>query len=151
MIRNENLTISHTIGIAAALERVWQALTDELIIETWMGEDCQLNLRTGGAVNFFAGSVSGHITHLRQGRILEYAWRQHYWFKEWKDSRVLWELRPGQTPGTTRLKLTHSHLPNISERNNHHVGWWVYWLEPMCEWLEDRSLFSTSDQGELIA
>jgi uncharacterized protein YndB with AHSA1/START domain len=151
MTTNPNLSLSRSIEVAAALELVWQALTDELIIETWMGEDCQLDLRTGGAVTFFGGSVSGRITHVREGRILEYTWRQHYWNKEWKDSVVLWELRPGQAPGSTRLKLTHSHLPNIAERNNHQQGWWTYWLEPMCRWLEDRDHPLGPNPVELVA
>ena len=151
MMTTSNLSLSHTVEIAAALERVWQALSDVQVLETWMGQDCQLDLRTGGTVTLLGGSVNGRITHIREGRILEYTWRQHYWFKEWKDSVVLWELRPGQSPGTTRLKLTHSHLPNIAERQNHREGWWVYWLEPMCEWLEDRIPYATEDRAKVMA
>ena len=140
MITSQNLTLAHTVEIDAAPLRVWQALTDGLALNTWMGQNNQIDLRVGGSVAFYGGSTTGCITRLHEGRILEYTWRQQNWPTHWPDSVVLWELKAGHTPGTTRLKLTHRYLPTIGERESHQVGWWVYWLDPMADWLEGRSV-----------
>lgn len=124
--------IEKDISIAAPIDRVWAALTDPAAIGAWMGDEEQVavDLRVGGAYQFFGGAPTGVVTKLRRPNTLEYTWRQ----AEWPDSVVRWKL--ARDGAGTKVHLTHDTFPNQAERDSHDEGWDTYWLEPMRAWLE---------------
>jgi uncharacterized protein YndB with AHSA1/START domain len=131
-------TIEKKLIVKAPIDQVWAALTDLNAIGEWMlDEGVRLDLRMNGEYRFFNGETSGKITLLAEPTTLEYTWRQNSWDAEWEDSLVHWELESGGR--RTRIRLTHSQLPNKEEHASHDEAWDMYWLEPMIDWLEENS------------
>jgi uncharacterized protein YndB with AHSA1/START domain len=91
--------------------RVWAALTDPNVLRNWLGE-VELDLRVGGRyiIRFRKMSVvmTGQITALEPGRILEYSWQENYGMPA---SKLRWELHPAADTGC-RLKLAHTFAPD---------------------------------------
>ena len=85
---------------------VWAALTDVRVLRNWLGE-VELDLRVGGPyiIRFRKMSVvmTGRITVLDPGRVLEYTWQENYGMPP---SRVRWEVHPAD--GGCQLKLAHT-------------------------------------------
>src|SRR5690349_11517290 len=77
-------------------DRVWAALTEPGILANWLGE-VEVDLRVGGAyvIHFrkLAVVMTGRITALTPGRVLEYCWRENYGMPA---SIVRWEVLPGE-------------------------------------------------------
>jgi uncharacterized protein YndB with AHSA1/START domain len=90
--------------------RVWAALTDPDVLRNWLG-DVELDLRIGGVyiIRFRKMSVvmTGRITALEPGRMLEYTWQENYGMPA---SRIRWEVHPADTG--SRLKLAHTFTPD---------------------------------------
>jgi uncharacterized protein YndB with AHSA1/START domain len=126
--------IEKNVTIAAPIEKVWAALTDEKAISGWMGGAVKVELKKGGRYKFFGGDTTGAFTEIKKPDTLEYTWRQNEWNKEWPDSVVRWELK--EVKGGTKARLTHKKFPNKEERDGHDEGWDSYWLAPMKAWLE---------------
>jgi uncharacterized protein YndB with AHSA1/START domain len=86
--------------------KVWAALTDPKVLADWLG-DAELDLRIGGPfiIRFRRRSVvmTGQITALEPGRVLEYTWSENYGMPA---SKVRWEVSPADTG--CRLKLSHT-------------------------------------------
>jgi uncharacterized protein YndB with AHSA1/START domain len=86
--------------------KVWAALTDPKILANWLG-DVELDLRMGGPfiIRFRRMSVvmTGQITAMDPGRMLEYTWSENYGMPA---SKVRWEVSPADTG--CRLKLSHT-------------------------------------------
>ncbi len=128
--------IHKRLTIAAPIDWVWAALTDTTTMSIWMQDNhVEVDLRDGGAYQFFNGATSGHFTHITVPTLLEYTWRQNGWQKIWGDSLVRWELHPEGS--STRIHLIHSRFPNDTERMGHDEGWDMYWIAPMQDWLEN--------------
>jgi len=129
--------VEKNLTVAAPIEKVWAALTDPALITEWMlDEDVRVDLRIGGQYRFFDGETSGQFTIIQAPTLLEYTWRQRSWPFEWADSRVRWEL---ESEGSgTQIRLLHDNFPNEDERAGHDEGWDLYWLGPMCDWLEEN-------------
>lgn len=88
-------------------EKVWSVLTDPARLKNWLG-DVEVELRIGGAwvIRFRQLSVimTGQITALEPGRVLEYSWHESN--QKMPASKVRWEIVPVQGGGC-RLRLTH--------------------------------------------
>jgi uncharacterized protein YndB with AHSA1/START domain len=86
--------------------KVWAALTDPRILSNWLGE-VELDLRVGGRyiIRFRKMSIvmTGQITALEPGRMLEYTWHENYGMPA---SSVRWEVSPADTG--CYLRLSHS-------------------------------------------
>src|SRR5690242_12913838 len=103
--------IEKVVTIAAPLERVWAALTEPAAIAAWMDDDAAaIDLRAGGAYQFFGGATTGIVTAFKAPRSLTYTWRQAEWPAAWADSVVTWTLR--RAGAGTRVQLTHTGFPN---------------------------------------
>jgi len=93
--------------------RVWTALTDPKVLANWLG-DVELELRIGGAylIRFRKISVvmTGTITALEPGQLLEYTWKENYGMPA---SKVRWEVVPADSgcrltcafPRDSRLRI----------------------------------------------
>lgn len=86
--------------------RVWAALTDPKVLANWLG-DVELDLRIGGPfiIRFRRTTVvmTGQITALDPGRMIEYTWSENYGMPA---SKVRWEVSPAEAG--CRLKLLHT-------------------------------------------
>jgi uncharacterized protein YndB with AHSA1/START domain len=86
--------------------KVWAALTDPKLLANWLG-DVELDLRTGGPfiIRFRRMSVvmTGQITALDPGRMLEYTWSENWGMPT---SKVKWEVSPADRG--CRVKLSHN-------------------------------------------
>ena len=130
--------LTRTILIAAPLERVWTALTDQEVIFTWLGghSPVRLDLRVGGAYSLFAGEISGVFTHIEPPSRLAYTWRINTWVPEWPDALVEWALTAaGQG---TQVQLTQQPFPTQEELESHEEKWDVYLLDPLKVWAEKQ-------------
>ena len=129
--------ITKTRLIRASLDRVWLALTDSQELSRWQEDACEMELRVGGRVSLFGGSIYGAIVELvPQGR-LAYTWRTNGWPSDWADSMVTFTVEA--TPKGTRLRLVHQGLPTEQEFRDHADGWNRYFLGPMKRYLEQQS------------
>ena len=106
--------------------KVWSALTDAKILANWLG-DVELDLRVGGVyiIHFRKMTVvmTGTITALEPGRLLEYSWKENYGMPA---SKVRWEVVPADTG--CRLKLSHSFTSEcvLSEIVGFAGGWHAF-------------------------
>jgi uncharacterized protein YndB with AHSA1/START domain len=88
-------------------QKVWAALTDPKVLANWLGE-VELDLRVGGPfiIRFrppLAVVMTGAITAVDAGRLIEYTWRENYGMPP---SKVRWEVVP--TGSGCRLQLSHA-------------------------------------------
>ena len=101
--------------------RVWAALTDPPILSNWLG-DVEVDLRVGGnyIIRFRKMSVvmTGRITSLEPGRLLEYTWQENYGMPA---SKIRWELSASEAG--CRLHLSHRlHTRQCVEGNSWFPG-----------------------------
>lgn len=91
--------------LAKPQDQVWAALTEPPLLARWLG-DVEVDLRLGGVfiIRFreLAVIMSGVITALQPGHLIEYSWLENYGMPQ---SVVRWELFP--CPQGSRLRLTH--------------------------------------------
>jgi uncharacterized protein YndB with AHSA1/START domain len=106
--------------------KVWAALTDPKILANWLG-DVELDLRIGGPFIIHFRSVSvvmtGQISALEPGRVLEYTWSENYGMPS---SKVRWEVSPADTG--CRLKLSHTFTSEcvLNEILGFAAGWHAF-------------------------
>jgi uncharacterized protein YndB with AHSA1/START domain len=106
--------------------KVWAALTDPKILANWLG-DVELDLRIGGPfiIRFRRMSVvmTGQITALDPGRMLEHTWSENYGMPA---SKVRWEVSPADTG--CHLKLSHTFTSEcaLSEVVGFAGGWHAF-------------------------
>jgi uncharacterized protein YndB with AHSA1/START domain len=107
-------------------EKVWAALTDPKILANWLG-DVEVDPRVGGVyiIRFrhLAVVMTGTITALDSGRVLEYTWRENYGMPA---SKIRWEIAP--TSVGCRLKLSHTFTSNcvLNEVVGFAGGWHAF-------------------------
>ena len=144
-------TVVVEIEIAAAPQRVFQALTDQKQLFTWWGKEPSVVLtkfdmdgRKGGKYRFVCHAATG-ASHGEVGQQLERNKQQEFecrgevlefdpprllvwsWTANWHEhpaqaTTVRWELIP--TPKGTRVRVTHSGLRNENiARKDYGQGW----------------------------
>ena len=83
------------------IEKVWDALTNNVRLKDWLAEDGTIELRKGGSVRLNDHEIDSTIVDLDPPRVIEYGWSGPHW----DGGTVRWELSP--TASGTRLELTH--------------------------------------------
>ena len=110
--------VEKNMAIAAPVEKVWLALTNEQAIAAWMGDGTvEVDLRISGEYRFFDRQTTGRFLRIQPLLQLDYTWRQSEWKKGWPDSVVHWTLAPAGEG--TQVSLTHDAFPNEKERAGH--------------------------------
>jgi uncharacterized protein YndB with AHSA1/START domain len=108
-------------------EQIWSMLTEPQRLASWLG-DVEVDLRVGGAfiIRFRAMTVvmTGKITALTPGRVLEYTWLENYGMPE---SVVRWEIVP--VASGCRLQLSHRFPPGCTPKDmSGFLGGWHAFL-----------------------
>jgi uncharacterized protein YndB with AHSA1/START domain len=130
------LPITRTLTIAAPIERVWAALTEQRAMFAWLGERIavQVDARVGGSLALFGGEITGRYSQVEPPKRLVHTWRTTQWPAEAPDAIITWELAPdGQG---TQLTMTQQPFPSEEERQSHEERWDALFLKPMKTWLE---------------
>ncbi len=124
--RDGGYVVAFDRGIGQPAAKVWAALTDPGVLANWLG-DVELELRVGGRyiIRFrgMAVVMTGRITALEDGRLLEYSWQENYGMPA---SKVRWEVAPVEAG--CRLKLSHAFTPEcvLSEIMGFAGGWHAF-------------------------
>lgn len=109
-------------------DKVWSVLTEPARLANWLGE-VEVDLRVGGVFNIqfrgMSARMTGQITALEPGRVLEYTWLENNGKPE---SRVRWEILPA--PEGCRLRLMHRFREGcLLQELTHFMGGWHGFLD----------------------
>ena len=124
--------IKKTREIAASLEKVFQAITEENLLKKWWVDIPKLEKSLGGKINFrFLKEhsetltedyvVEGEITDFKQNDRLAYTWRPIN-DSDYPTTIVSWNLEK-ISDEKTRLTLTHSGLKHVTDVSKLEQGW----------------------------
>jgi uncharacterized protein YndB with AHSA1/START domain len=129
--------ITRELELRTAPERVWAALTDPGTIKAWLTcQNVTFEARPGGRYSLFDGDATGTVTRAERPRVLEYTWTMAGWPMGSPPSQVRWELQPASSGKRTRVRLTHSALPDEETRAAHDAGWDPNFLDKLRGWIE---------------
>ena len=150
-IANESDAVTLEVEVAAAAERVFQALTDAKQLVAWWGQEptvelslCEMDARPGGRWRFRwrpspgteKGAIyeqlsrngaseyeaHGEILDYVPGRLLVWSWSANWHADPAHPTVVRWELSPTKTG--THVRVTHSGLTRESvARQDYSAGW----------------------------
>ena len=122
--------------IAAAPERVWDALTQPDQIACWWAEQATVKPEVGSVGTFRfrppAGDLRFEAAELVQDKHLHWISRQGP--PEWAGTSVIWQLEP--TRNGTRLLFTHDGFVKKDEAYEQTRGNWDYFLDSLKSYLE---------------
>jgi uncharacterized protein YndB with AHSA1/START domain len=105
--------------LAAEADKVWELLATPEGLQRWLAQ-ATVDLTPGGVVDLDFGDDGiggGDVIEVIPGQTLEYRWR----FTDEPDSVVRFELETLE-PGTTRLRLRHTMLPD-AQATGYGAGW----------------------------
>jgi uncharacterized protein YndB with AHSA1/START domain len=129
--------ITREVELRAPAELVWAALTDPATIKSWLTcQNVTFEAMPQGRFSLFDGDATGTVTRAEKPAVLEYTWTMAGWPKDASPSQVRWELLPTAGGKYTRLRLTHSQLPDRETRDAHNAGWEPNFLDKLRAWLE---------------
>ncbi len=132
------LRIDKEYMVPAALDSVWDCLANSDISSFWQSQDCIIGTNVGDKVELFDGWVKGRILTLISKIEISYTWIVSEWDLEIQPSVVSYELTQ-ISEELTQVKLSHTNLPNIEERDSHDKGWDEQFFRPMIEYLKNMS------------
>lgn len=103
-------TVQRDITIAAPIERVWAALTEDKHIKEWFGQEAEVDLRPGGAITHAwteHGRVRGTVETVEAPHRFAY-----WWARDDNDpapgNRTLVEFTLAEQDGGTLLRVVES-------------------------------------------
>lgn len=131
--------IEKAYNINAPVEKVWDALINPEIIETWgAGPDVQMSDVVGSEFSIWGGDIFGKNVEIVENQLLKQEW---YGSKDWnKPSIVTFDLRSKED--STILKLTHTDFPEQVDQESFESfasGWDDYYVGPLKELVEKES------------
>jgi len=117
--------------IAASIDDVWQALTDDNLMEKWGAGPANFEAKEGGKFNMWGDYLTGKNLVYDEARRLEQDWLA----KGLEEPpKVSFEL--SETGDTTTVELTHSKVPKdmVQEFSD---GWDDHYMGPLKDYLEN--------------
>jgi len=123
-------TIKQKYKIKAPVEKVWQALVDEKIINEWGGGPAKMDDKEGTRFKLWGGDIYGINTKVIKNKELSQDWFQEGW-KE--PSRVVFKL--SAKGKQTEVVLIHKNVPD-EDMVSIEEGWKEYYLGPIKSYLE---------------
>lgn len=125
-----NRTIEQNYHISVPIEKVWQALADQNIVEKWTGAKAKISAEPGGQFEFWDHSIFGTFTQLVKPTLITQLWQQEGWDKP---SNVTINL--SENGKITDISLIHTDFPE-SEKDELEEGWDKYYFGAIKELLE---------------
>ncbi|MDN5200901.1 SRPBCC domain-containing protein [Fulvivirgaceae bacterium BMA10] len=122
-------TIVKNYDINASKTKVYEALTDQKIIESWSGSPAKMDLAEGGEFSLWGGTIHGVNHKITQDQIIQ-DWKEEKWEAF---SKCTFNL--DESDGVTHLELVHEDIPDGSAKSIDN-GWDIYYLGPLKELLE---------------
>ena len=126
-------TIKQTYLINAAPNQVWQALTDQAIIEEWSGAETEFVPEPEAEYSLWDGSICGVIVSVEPNKKLVQTWKPDNWTIE--NSVVSFTLMPDGDG--TRVELLHENVEDF-DFDGTEEGWDLYYLGAIKRMLEAK-------------
>ncbi len=126
-------TINQTYQIKAPIEEVWKALVDPTYIDKWGGGPAKMSDEEGFEFSLWDGEIYGKNIEVVPFKKLTQEWIEGKWDKA---SIVIFTLK--NVGESTYLDLVHSDFPQ-GEYDDLDTGWRDFYLEPLKDFLENKS------------
>ncbi|RSM86497.1 activator of HSP90 ATPase [Kibdelosporangium aridum] len=110
-------TIQRDITIAAPIEKVWAALTEEKHVKEWFGDEAEVDLRPGGAIVFgwaAHGRFHGTVETVEPPRRFSYWWARPADTDPAPGNQTLVEFTLSEDGDGTRLRVIESGFTTLS-------------------------------------
>ena len=125
-------TIKQVYHINAPIEKVWQALVDPLVIDSWGGGPSKMSAKAATSFSLWGGDIHGKNLVVVEGKKLVQEWFSGDWKKP---SKVTFDLKEEKTK--TTVELLHEDVPD-EEETDIAEGWDVYYLGEIKKYLEKK-------------
>lgn len=119
--------------INTSVEKVWESLVDQKIIEKWGGGPAEMSDKENVKFKLWGGDIHGKNTEVIINKKLVQDWYGGAWVEPSKATFIL--TKKGNE---TILELIHENVPD-NEARDIDRGWDDYYLGPMKEFLEKNS------------
>jgi activator of HSP90 ATPase len=116
----------------APVGKVWQALVDSKMIDSWGGGPAKISDKAGSSFSLWGGDIHGKNLEVEKNKKLVQEWFSGGWKTPSKVSFMLKEEKEG-----TRLDLLHENVPDAEEKDIAE-GWDVYYLGEIKKLLEKK-------------
>ena len=123
--------------VRSPIGEAFRAMTTPRIVDEWGGGPARIQARVNGRWSLWDGDMFGVIKEVDYPRRMVHTLRELEWEDQYLDSLVYWELQEAEYG--TRITLTHTGLPTRKIREQHHDGWYEYFLGPLKAYLEYRT------------
>lgn len=117
--------------VAAPPEDVYRALTTEITIRLWTGDEVMLDPREGGEFSMWDGAITGKFTHLHPYKKIVQQW---YFGDQEEDSIVTIKLHEHKKG--TSFELEHTHIPDEAF-DDIVAGWNDTYMASLIEFYEE--------------
>jgi activator of HSP90 ATPase len=122
--------IKQEYSIQAPLEKVWEALTEPKIIDSWGGGPAKMKAEENYEFSLWGGDIRGKNIKVAKGKTLKQEWYSGKWQKP---SIATFDL--SEKNGKTLVKLTQTGVPE-NENKDISDGWKDYYLGQIQKLLE---------------
>lgn len=123
--------IEQTYSIKAPVAKVWQALTDDKVMERWGAGPAKMDPTKGGEFSLWGGDIHGTNTKFIPEKILEQDWYGH----DHPERKYKVTFTLNLDGAATAVHLLHADVPD-EEVKDFENGWRDYYFNPMKKLLE---------------
>jgi uncharacterized protein YndB with AHSA1/START domain len=118
--------IERELTIAAPIDRVWAALTDEKHVKEWFGDDtAEIDLRPGGAIVFgwsAHGRYMGQVEKVEPPRLFSYRWARSHDVEPAAGNSTLVEFTLAADGSGTLLRIVESGFTGLDASPEEQAG-----------------------------
>lgn len=124
------------------IERVWEHLTNTVLLNAWFGEKSHIEPRQGGSVRLMDGHIRGTITQWHPPRRLSYTWNVFgpgdapEAMSAYPESYLMFTLEPRGD----NVLLVLSHLPVLERFEKQNAMGWHTFLDILTDTLAGRKV-----------
>jgi|SRR5690606_14582282 len=117
--------------ISAPPEDVYRALTTEITIRLWTGDEVQIDPREGGEFSMWDGAITGKFIELDPDKKIVQQW----YFGEQEDDSIV-TIKLHEDKKGTSLELRHTNIPD-EDFNDITEGWNDTYMASLIEFYEE--------------
>lgn len=118
-----------TFIVYASPQKVYEALTNQQLIQKWSNGKAVFNLKKNAPYEMFDGWAKGEIIEFELNKSLSYTWKTSEWSDKIKFSTV--HITLSKNIAGTKVEIEHINLPSKEESDKHKEGWITFVLEPL--------------------